>query len=153
VAEAHQNDLLERLIRDPDSSVRRQLAIALGRSAQAGQPGLRILERLSADNEMPVRAAAYVARLLQGIPVPLPPGIEPTTAAEAVRDGSDLPTLRETARGAPGEDRRLAAALALALLHDEVAREVARTDPIPSIRHRVSGALELALLGSSERAQ
>ena len=55
-----------------------------------------------------------------------------------------LPALRETARTAPGEDRRLAAALALALLEDEVARQVARTDPVPSIRHRVSGALELA---------
>ena len=34
--------------------------------------------------------------------------------------------------------------LALALLDDEVAHQVARTDPVPSIRHRVSGALELA---------
>jgi hypothetical protein len=96
-----------------------------------------------------VRAAAYVARLLQGTPVPLPPGIDPTTAAEAVREASDLPSLRETARGTAGEERRLAAALALALLQDEVAREVARTDPIPAIRHRVSGALELAMQGTA----
>jgi hypothetical protein len=34
------------------------------------------------------------------------------------------------------------------LLQDDVAREVARTDPIPAIRHRVSGALELAMLGT-----
>jgi hypothetical protein len=30
-------------------------------------------------------------------------------------------------------------------MQDEVAHEVARTDPIPSIRHRVSGTLELAM--------
>ena len=86
---------------------------------------------------MPVRAAAYVARLLQGMPVPFPPGIDPRAAAEAVREASDLPSLRETARGTAGEDRRLAAALALAMLQDEVAHEVARTDPIP--RHSPPG--------------
>jgi HEAT repeat protein len=148
-AAAQRYDLLERMTQDPDMGVRRQVAIALGRSAPAGRPGLRILERLGGDPEMPVRAAAYVARLLQGTPVPLPPGIDPRTAAEAVREASDLPSLRDTARGTVGEERRLAAALALALLQDEVAREVARTDPIPAIRHRVSGALELAMQGTT----
>jgi HEAT repeat protein len=152
-AAAQRYDLLEKLIRDPDASVRRQIAIALGRSAAADEPGLRVLERLGIDDQMPVRAAAYVGRLLQGIPVPFPPGIEPTAAAEAVRDASDLSSLREAALGAPREERRLAAALALALLQDEVARDVARTDPIPEIRHRVSGALELALPGKVERAR
>jgi hypothetical protein len=33
----------------------------------------------------------------------------------------------------------------LALIQDDVARDVARTDPAPSIRHRVGGALELSL--------
>src|SRR5207253_11156935 len=98
-----------------------------------------------------VRAAAYVARLLQGTPVPFPPGIEAEAAAEAVRESSDLSSLRQAARGTPGEDRRLAAALALALLQDEVAREVARPDPTPALRHRVSGALELVSPGSRER--
>jgi HEAT repeat protein len=148
-AAAERYDLLERMTQDPDVGVRRQVAIALGRSAPASKPGLRILERLGVDPEMPVRAAAYVARLLQGTPVPLPPGIDPRTAAEAVREASDLSSLRDTARGTVGEERRLAAALALALLQDEVAREVARTDPIPAIRHRVSGALELAMQGTA----
>jgi hypothetical protein len=148
-AAAERYDLLERMTQDPDVGVRRQIAITLGRSALVGKLGLRILERLGADPEMPVRAAAYVARLLQGTPVPLPPGIDPATAADAVREASDLPRLRETARGAAGEERRLSAALALALLQDEVAREVARTDPIPAIRHRVSGALELAMQGTA----
>jgi HEAT repeat protein len=147
-AAAERYDLLERMTQDPDGGIRRQVAIALGRSAPVGKPGLRILEGLGGDPEMTVRAAAYVARLLQGTPVPLPPGIDPTTAAEAVRETSNLPSLRETALGTAGEERRLAAALALALLQDEVAREVARTDPVPAIRHRVSGALELALQGT-----
>jgi HEAT repeat protein len=146
-------DLLEKSIKDPDAGVRRQIAIALGQTAPVGRPGVRILERLALDPDMPVRAAAYVARLLQGTPVPVPPGIEPAAAADAVRDAADLSTLRETAKGTPGEDRRLAAALALALLQDEVALEVARTDPIPAIRHRVSGALELALAGKPERSR
>jgi HEAT repeat protein len=150
-AAARRYDLLEKLIQDPDARIRRQIAIDLGRTAPIGKPGIRILERLGGDSDMPVRAAAFVARLLQGTPVPFPPGIEPKAAAEAVREASDLATLRQAARGTPGEDRRLAAALALALLQDEVAHEVARTDPTPAIRHRVSGALELVLPGSREQ--
>lgn len=148
-AAAKRYDLLDRMTQDPDVGVRRQVAIALGRSAPVGKPGLGILERLGVDAEMPVRAAAYIARLLQGTPVPLPPGIEPKAAADAVREAADLPSLRETARRTAGEERRLAAALALALLQDDVAREVARTDPVPAIRHRVSGALELAMHGTA----
>jgi hypothetical protein len=75
--------------------------------------------------------------------VPLPPGLDLRVAADTVRDAADIGALREAARTARAEDRRLAAALALALLHDEVAREVARGDPVPAIRHRVSGTLEL----------
>jgi hypothetical protein len=117
----------------------------LGKSAPLAQPGLRVLELLGSDSEMPVRAAAYVARLLQGHAVPLPPGLDSRVGAEAVGEMIDLTILRETARSSASEERRLAAALALALLQDEVAREVARTDPVPSIRHRVGGALELAM--------
>jgi HEAT repeat protein len=144
-AAAGRYDLLDRMRQDPDMRVRREIAIALGQTAPVGKAGLGVLERLGLDPEMPVRAAAYVGRLLQGTPVPLPPGIDPKTAAEAVRDASDLMTLRDTARGTTGEDRRLAAALALAMLQDDVAREVARADPVPAIRHRVSGALEIAM--------
>lgn len=144
-ARAEQYDVLADMTQDPDAGVRRQVAIALGRSAPVGEPAFAILEKLSADSEMPVRAAAYVARLLQGQPVPLPPGISPGTAADAVREASDLSSLRERAQRTRAEEHRLAAALALALLQDEVALEVARTDPVPTIRHRVSGALELAV--------
>jgi hypothetical protein len=102
------------------------------------------LDRLGDDHEMAVRAAAYVGRLLQGRPVPFPPGVDPAAAAGVLSQAGQLPALRDIARTAPAEDRRLAAALALALVHDDVALQVARTDPAPAVRHRVSGALDLA---------
>ncbi|HEX5574793.1 MAG TPA: HEAT repeat domain-containing protein, partial [Gemmatimonadales bacterium] len=144
-AAAQRYDLLERLTHDPDPSIRREVAIVLGRLSTFGAGGEVVLQRLDTDTEMVVRAAAHVARLLQGIPVPLPPGLDPMVAAEAVRDTSDLESLRGIARSAPAEERRLAAALALALVQDDVAKEVARSDPAPSIRHRVAGALELSM--------
>jgi HEAT repeat protein len=146
-------DLLDRMTQDPDPGVRREVAIALAHMAQVRKPGLLVLERLGADSEMPVRAAAHASRLFQGIPVPLPPGLDPGVAAEAVRDAGSISFLREIARGAPGEERRLAAALALALVQDEVAHEVARTDPAPAIRHRVGGALEFSLQRGAAEGQ
>ncbi|HEU4680432.1 MAG TPA: HEAT repeat domain-containing protein [Gemmatimonadales bacterium] len=138
-------EILEYMTQDPDATVRREVAIVLGRGAPVGRPGLATLERLAGDYDMAVRAAAHVARLLQGRSLPLPPGLDAQMAAQAVLDIADLASLRQTARTAGGEEQRLAAALALALLQDDVAREVARTDPVPAIRHRVSGALELSI--------
>jgi HEAT repeat protein len=151
-AAAHHYPLLDRQTQDPDPTVRRHVALVLGRNAPVGDEGVAVLERLALDSEMTVRAAAYAARLLQGTPVPLPPGLDARVAAEAVREAADLPALRETARSTGSEERRLAAALALALLQDDVAREVARTDPVPAIRHRVGGALELAMPNSGGSA-
>jgi HEAT repeat protein len=141
---AERYDLLDRMTQDPEPEVRREVALTLGQSP-VGPAGLLVLEHLENDSEMPVRAAAHVARLLQGQPVPLPPGLDPRVAAQAVREGADLGALRSVARTAPTDDRRLSAALALAMIQDDVAREVARSDPAPSVRHRVGGALELAL--------
>jgi HEAT repeat protein len=143
---AERYDLLESMTQDPDAGVRREVAIVLGRAAPIRKPGLVTLDRLAADPDMTVRAAAYIACLLQGVALPLPPGLDAQVAAQAVHEGADLPSLRQTARTASSEDRRLAAALALALLHDDVAREVARTDPVPSIRHRVGGVLDLSIV-------
>jgi HEAT repeat protein len=137
-------DLLRKMTGDPDPSVRREVALVLGGAEAVGQPGIAILELLAADRDMPVRAAAYVARLLQGMPLALPPELDPMMAAHAVRESADLSRLRQAARTSPFEEQRLAAALALALVQDDVAREVARTDPAPAIRHRVAGALELS---------
>jgi HEAT repeat protein len=144
-AAAQRYDLLDRMTQDPDPSVRREVAIVLGRQSSIDNGGHTVLERLENDSEMIVRAAAHVARLAQGVPVPLPPGLDPRVAAEAVRDTGNLEGLRAIAHSAPSEARRLAAGLALALVQDEAARELARSDPAPSIRHRVAGALELSL--------
>jgi hypothetical protein len=79
----------------------------------------------------------------------LPPELDTRLAAETLRQAGDLAELRRTARTSPSEERRLAAGLGLALLQDDVARDVARSDPAPSIRHRVSGALELAVVSDA----
>lgn len=136
--------LLDRMANDPDATVRREVALAVGGAGEGGAAAGLLLDRLSADRAMPVRAAAYVARLLQGSPVALAPDIESREAAAALRDAADLAALREIARTAPDENQRLAAGLALALVQDQVAHEVAHSDPFPSVRHRVGGALELA---------
>ena len=141
---AERYDLLDTMTRDPDFTVRREIAIVLGRAAPVRPPGLDILEHLAGDPEMEVRAAAYVARLLQGIALPMPPELDPQLAAHSVRESADLESLRQTALTAASEEQRLAAALALALLQDDAAREVSRTDPAPAIRHRMSGALDLS---------
>jgi HEAT repeat protein len=145
VLAAGQYDLLDTMSQDSDSGVRREVALALGRAAPVRKPGVATLERLATDEDMVVRAAAYVARLLQGLALPLPPELDTLVAAEAVRHGADLQNLRQTALTDPSEERRLSASLALALLQDDVAREVARRDPSPAIRHRVAGALELSI--------
>lgn len=137
-------DLLRNMTRDPDPSVRREVALALGSAESVEQPGIATLELLTTDADMSVRAAAYVARLLQGMPLALPPELDAQMAAHTVRESADLPRLRQAARLSASEEHRLAAALALALVQDDVAREVARTDPAPGIRHRVAGALELS---------
>ncbi len=136
--------LLEGMAADPDPSVRREVAMAIGAVPDGAAAMSAVLDILAADIAMPVRAAVFAARLLQGMPLSPPPGIDLREAAIALREHGDLSVLRDAARTAPEENRRLAAALALALLQDQVAHEVARTDPFPSIRHRVGGALQLA---------
>ena len=91
-------DLLARMADDPDPGVRREVALALAGVARQPRAALETLDRLADDPEMPVRAAAYVARLLQGTPVPLPPGLDPRVAAGVVQSAAHLPALRETAR-------------------------------------------------------
>jgi HEAT repeat protein len=142
---AERYELLDRMRQDPETEIRREIGLRLGRAGPTGPAGLLVLEHLGADSDMAVRAAAHVGCLLQGVPVPLPPDLDLRAAADAVREGAELGALRHLARTAASEDRRLSAALALALINDAVAGEVARTDPAPSVRHRVGGALELSL--------
>jgi HEAT repeat protein len=142
---AERYELLDRMRQDPEPEVRREIALKLGSAGPVGPEGLLVLEHLESDSAMAIRAAAHISRLLQGVPLPLPPDLDTRVAADAVRQGAELGALRHVARTAASEDRRLSAGLALALIQDEVAREVARSDPAPSVRHRVAGALELSL--------
>jgi hypothetical protein len=145
VVAAERYELLDRMRQDPEPEVRREIALKLGSASPVGSEGLVVLEHLESDSDMAVRAAAHIGRLLQGVPVPLPPDLDTRVAADAVRQGAELGSLRHVARTAPSEDRRLSAGLALALIQDDVAHEVARSDPAPAVRHRVAGALELSL--------
>ena len=145
VVAAERYELLDRMRQDPEPEVRREIALKLGSASPVGPEGLVVLEHLESDSDMAIRAAAHIARLLQGVPVPLPPDLDTRVAADAVRQGAELGSLRHVARTAPSEDRRLSAGLALALIQDDVAHEVARSDPAPAVRHRVAGALELSL--------
>lgn len=147
---AERYELLGPMTQDPDASVRREIALALGGAQPMRPPGLAILDFLAADREMAVRAAAYVAHLLQGIGLSLPPELDPRITADTIRHSANVPALRESARTAASDEQRLAAALALALLQDEVAQEVARIDPAPSVRHRVAGALELLIVRDTD---
>jgi HEAT repeat protein len=78
-------ELLDRMLEDPDPEVRKAVALVLARAQRIGSRGQASLQRLASDADMPVRAAAYVGRLLQGVPVPLPPGLDLRVAAEAER--------------------------------------------------------------------
>ena len=96
---------------------------------------------------MAVRAAAYVARLLQGIALPFPPGLDAQVAAEAVREGADLSGLRQTARSAPlgGAAPRRGPGAWRCCRTTSPARWRGPTR-CPSIRHRVGGALDLSIV-------
>ena len=85
---------------------------------------------------------AAVARLVRGDADSLPADIRRVDAAEAVMDVAPLAELRETARTSPDERRRLAAGLALAIVGDQVAGEVVRSDPMPYVRGRVAAMLD-----------
>ena len=126
---------------DPDADVRRDVAVLL-QGARAGDG----LARLRADADPRVRAAAAVSSILRGEITGLPANVARADAAEAVVDSGALADLRRTARTSPDERHRLAAGLALALVGDQVAREVAEADPVPGVRAAV-----LAMLGGGAR--
>ena len=125
------------MVADPDVDTRRGLALLL-----AGAPTADALDDLRADADARVRAAAAVARLVRGDADSLPADVRRADAAEAVMDVAPLAELRETARTSPDERRRLAAGLALAIVGDQVAGEVVRSDPMPYVRGRVAAMLE-----------
>ena len=124
---------------DPDPEVRRELAVLLRAVPDGGTLG-----RLAMDTDPRVRAAAAVSGILRGELTELPGNVDAAQAAEAVVDAGDLADLRQAARTSPDERHRLAAALALGLVGDQVAREVAEADPVAGVRARVAALLEAA---------
>jgi hypothetical protein len=101
------------------------------------------LDALQRDPDEAVRAAVFVARLLRGESgeAPASYGISRAAAAAAVRRAVQVDELRNTARNERDPQQRAAAALALAVLDDEVAYIVMRTDPLWAIRDRVGRML------------
>jgi HEAT repeat protein len=129
-------DLIATLVGDPDVSVRLEVAWQL-----LGPDHLPAAAALHADRDEQVRAAAYVARLLRGEMLERPADVPRAAAAAAVQAGARVEDLRATAGTAPDPRHRLAAALALALLGDPLAHEVAARDPAPAVRAAVAAAL------------
>jgi hypothetical protein len=101
------------------------------------------LEPLFLDPDEMVRAALFVTRLLRGewTEPPAASAVSRPAAATAVRRALPIETLRDLARGECEPARRLSAALALAVLGDEAAYTVMRSDPVWSVRDRVGRML------------
>jgi hypothetical protein len=95
------------------------------------------------DPDEMVRAALFVTRLLRGewSEPPTNSAISRSAAATAVRLAMPVDTLRDIARTEREAARRLPAALALAVLGDDAAYTVMRTDPIWAVRDRVGRML------------
>ncbi len=140
-AAARRYDVVAAMTADPDAETRRGVALLL-----AAAPDGEALAGLESDADAGVRAAAAVARILRGTADALPVDVRRADAADAVMDAAELAggvaELRNTARFAPEERRRLAAALALAILGDPVAHELIHADPVPYVRGRVAAMLE-----------
>ena len=128
---------LTALADDPDAGIRRELALLL-----RTVPGQGALERLRADADPLVRAAAAVTAISRGEITLLPDNVAPGEAAGAVMDANHLAELRQAARTSPDERHRQSAALLLALVRDQVAREVEESDPVPAVRNAVRAMRE-----------
>jgi HEAT repeat protein len=137
-AAAGRFDRLASMLGDPDPGVRQDIA-----RAYLDAPDTAPLEPLFLDPDEMVRAALFVTRLLRGEWNEAPPaaGISRTAAATAVRHAMSIDTLRDIARTERDPARRLPASLALAVLGDESAYAVMRTDPLWAIRDKVGRML------------
>jgi hypothetical protein len=137
-AAARRFDRLGAMLGDPDPGVRQEIARVF-----LDAPETQSLEPLFIDPDEMVRAALFVTRLLRGEwgDPPTTFGISRPAAATAVRRAVPIETLRDVARTERDPARRLPAALALAVLGDEAAYTVMRTDPLWGVRDRVSRML------------
>jgi len=129
---------LAAMLGDPDPAVRRAIA-----RYSLDAPETQALEPLALDPDESVRAALFATRLLRGEWSERPAALRLSreAAAEAVRQLLPVDTLREIARTGRDPADRLSAALALAVLGDDAAWTVMRTDPIWAVRDRVGRML------------
>ena len=135
---ARQFTRLSQMVADPDPGVRQRVARAF-----LDAPDSEVIEPLFLDPDPEVRAALAATRLVRGEwnDSAAGYGIPRAALQAALRELVPLETLREQAQDREPE-RRLAAALCLAVLQDEVAHTVLRTDPRRNIREAVSRMLE-----------
>jgi hypothetical protein len=126
------------LMADPDPGVRREIARAFLHAPESSA-----LEPLLLDPDEMVRATLFAVRLLRGDwhEQPVTVAISRAAAASGIRETVPLEALRTQALHAQDQSRRLAAGLALAVLDDEAAYAVARSDPQWAIREKVGRML------------
>jgi HEAT repeat protein len=130
---ARRYDQLQQFFSDPDAEVRRTTALELAGASNGPDPSL-----LVNDLDDGVRAAAWTAQLLRGQRSELPPSIGRETVAAALREVVTTEELIHAVRTSPDSHRRAAAGMALAIMDDPVAHEVAKADPAPDVRKLVA---------------
>jgi HEAT repeat protein len=126
------------MLTDPDPGVRQDIARAYLDAADT-----QALEPLLLDPDETVRAALFVTRLLRGewTEPPATFALSRSAAAAAIRQAVSEEKLRDLVRADQDPARRLPAALALAVLGDEAAYAVMRSDPLWTVRDRVGRML------------
>jgi HEAT repeat protein len=137
-AAAGRYDRLTAMLGDPDPEVRQAIARAFLEA-----PNTDALAPLALDPDEKVRATLFVTRLLrgEGSEPPAAPRLTRSSAAAAVLEAMPVDALRDMAKSERDQGRRLSAALALAVLGDEAAYSVMRSDPIWAVRDRVARML------------
>jgi HEAT repeat protein len=133
---ARRYDCLPQFFADPEPEVRRKAALELTGASDGPAP-----DALLEDVDETVRAAAWCAQMLRGRRTDLPANIGRETAAAALKDVVTVEELQQTVRTSPDPRRRVAAGIALALMDDPVAQEVARNDPVAEVRDQVARLL------------
>jgi HEAT repeat protein len=140
---ARQFDRLVGFFQDPEPEIRRRAVLELRASTDGPDPS-----PLQKDPDERVRAAAWLTRLVKGQQSAPPSDVGRETAVATLREVTTPEELQATVRTSPDPGKRIAAGIALAVLGDPVAQEVARTDPVELVRTEVTKAI--AAIGAAE---
>lgn len=133
---ARRYDRLKQFFEDPEAEVRRRAALELTGAKDGPDP-----TPLLSDVDETVRAAAWSAQLLRGGRTDLPANIGRETAAAALKEVVTSEEMQSAGRTHPDPKRRIAAGIALALMDDPIAREIATSDPVNEVRTQVTRML------------